>query len=127
MGIILKLILQNFMNCREIYLYFSGYRHMTSSCKRANEISVSIKFRCLGKTLINQNCIYEGIMRIFNPRSVCYYLVQNLLSSLLPIRNTNIKISKYNFVSCFILSWNLISSFEERENRVLKKLLWSKI
>jgi len=54
----LKLILQNWMDCREIYLSFSGYRQVTSSCKRGNEISVSIKFRCLGTTLTNLFYIY---------------------------------------------------------------------
>jgi len=102
------------MDCRETYLSFSGYVHVTSSCKHGNEISVTIKFRCLGTTLTNQICIYEGIRRKFNSGSVYYYLSQNLLSSLLPIGNTNIKITKYNFAP-FLLSWNLVSSFEERK------------
>jgi len=90
----LKLILQNWMDCREIYLSFSGYGQVTSACKDGNDISVSVTFRCLGTTLTNQNIIYEGIRRKFNSRNVYYYLSQNLLLSLLPIGNTNVKITK---------------------------------
>jgi len=81
----LKLILQNWMDCREIYLSFSGYRQVTSSCKRGNEISVSIKFRCLGTTLTNLFYIYEeirenftrGVSTIICPRIFCHQFRQS--------------------------------------------------
>jgi len=87
MGIMLKLIFQNWIYSREICLSFSGYGQETIPCKHDNEISVSIKFRCLGTTLINQICIHEGIRKKFDSGNVCYYLSKNLLSSLLPIGN----------------------------------------
>jgi hypothetical protein len=93
MGIMLKLILQNWIDCREIYLSFSGYGQVTIPCKHGHDISVSIKLKCLETTLINQICIHKGTMKKFDLGNVCYYLPQSLLSSPLPIGNTNTKIT----------------------------------
>jgi hypothetical protein len=39
------------------------------------------KFKCLGKTLTNQNDIHDEIKNRLNSGTACYYSVQNLLSS----------------------------------------------
>jgi hypothetical protein len=81
----LKLILQNRMDCREIYLSFSGYGQVTSTCKHGKNISVSVKFRCLVTTLTNQNSFMKelgenltrGMSTIICPRIFCYHFCQS--------------------------------------------------
>ena len=50
------------------------------------------KFKYLGMILINENSIHEGIMSGFNSQNSCQQSTQNLLSSHLPHKNTNINI-----------------------------------
>ena len=56
-----------------------------SSIERAEE------FRYLGTTLTNQNSIQEEIKCMLKLGNVCYYAVQNLLSSRLRSKNLKIK------------------------------------
>jgi hypothetical protein len=52
------------------------------------------KFKYLWTTLANQNDIHDEIKSRLNSRNVCYYSVQNLLSSGLISKNLKIKIYK---------------------------------
>jgi hypothetical protein len=52
------------------------------------------KFKYLGATLMDQNCISEEIRSRLNSGNACYHAVQNLLSSQLLSRNVKIKIYK---------------------------------
>jgi tRNA threonylcarbamoyladenosine modification (KEOPS) complex Cgi121 subunit len=78
-------------------------KYMFMSCHqtagKSNHIRVAnksfekvAKFKYLGATLTDQNCIYEEIRSRLNLGNACYHAVQNL-SSLRPLsRNVKIKI-----------------------------------
>jgi hypothetical protein len=68
----------------------AGQKH---SIKTANGSFEGVtKFKYLGTTLTDQNCIHEEIKSRLNPENVCYLSVQSLLSSRLLSRNVKIKI-----------------------------------
>jgi hypothetical protein len=52
------------------------------------------KFKYLGKTLTDQNCMQEDIKSRLNSENACYHSVQSLLSSRLLSRNVKVKIYK---------------------------------
>jgi hypothetical protein len=87
------------------YMFMS--RHQTAG--QSNYIRVAnksfekvAKFKYLGATLTDQNCIHEEIRSRQNSGNACYHAVQNLLSSHLLSRNVKIKIYKTNFTCGFV-------------------------
>jgi sorting nexin-29 len=79
--------------------YMCMSRHQTAG--QSNYIRVAnksfekvAKFKYLGATLTDQNCIQEKIRSRLNSGNACYHAVQNLLSSHLLPRNVKIKIYK---------------------------------
>jgi hypothetical protein len=52
------------------------------------------KFRYLGTTVTDQNCMQEEIKSRLNSANACYHSVQSLLSSRLLSRNVKVKIYK---------------------------------
>jgi sorting nexin-29 len=80
---------------KEKYMLMS--RHLNSgqnqNIRTANELFESVaKFEYLGTTLTNRNDIHGEIKSRLNPGNACYYSVQNLLSSLLILKDLKIKI-----------------------------------
>jgi hypothetical protein len=69
-----------------------GQKH---SMKTANMSFEDVaKFKYLGTTLTNQNCMNEEIKNRLNSRNVCCHSVQSRLSSYLLFRNVKVKIYK---------------------------------
>jgi hypothetical protein len=79
--------------------YMIMSRHLNSgqnqNVRTANESFENVaKFKYLGMTLTNQNDIYDEIKSRLNYGNICYYSVQNLLSSCLISKNLKSKIYK---------------------------------
>jgi hypothetical protein len=84
------------------------------------------KFKYLGTTLTDQNCMQEEIKSILN---ACYHSVQSLLSSRLLSRNVMVKIYKTIILPVVLYgceTWSFILREENRlrvfENRVLGRI-----
>jgi hypothetical protein len=83
----------------------------------------------MGTTLTNQNSIQEEVKSRLKSGSVCYYSVQNLLSSRLLTKNLKIRI--YRTIILLVVlygceTWSLTLKEERRmrvfENRVLRRI-----
>jgi hypothetical protein len=103
----------------------AGQRHSIKIGNRSFE-SVA-KFRYLGTTLTDQNCIYEEINSRLNLGNACYHSVQSLLSSHLLSRNVKVKIYKSIILPVVLYGcepWSPMLREEHRlrvfQNRVLK-------
>jgi hypothetical protein len=91
------------------------------------------KFKCLGTTLTDQNCIYEEFKSRLNSGNGCYHSIQSLLSSCLLSRNVKVKIYKTIILPVVMYgceTWSLTLREEHRlrvfENRVLRKIFGTK-
>ena len=87
------------------------------------------KFKCLGKSLTNQNSTPEEIKSSLRSGNACYHSVQNLLSSRLLSKNLKIKIYRTKILPVVLYgceTWSLTLQ-EERELRVFEDMVLRRI
>jgi hypothetical protein len=109
----------------------AGQRH---SIKIANRSFKGVaKFKYLGTTLTDQNCMNKKIKSSLNSGNACYHSVQSLLSSRLLSRNIKVKIYKTIILPVVLYgceTWSLTLREENRlsvfENRVLRRIFGPK-
>jgi len=91
------------------------------------------EFKYLGTTLTNQNSIQEEIKRRLRLGNVCYYSIQNILSSSLQSKKLKVKIYRTIILPVVLYgceTWSLILRDERSlrvfENRVLRRVFGPK-
>jgi hypothetical protein len=104
-----------------------GQKHSKKIANRSFEDEA--KFKYLGTTLTDQNCMHEEIKSRLNSGNACYHSVQSLLSSRLLSRNLKVKIYKTIILPVVLYgceTWSLTLREEHRlgvfENRVLRRI-----
>jgi hypothetical protein len=109
----------------------AGQTHSTKIVNRSFEDVA--KFKYLGTTLTDQNCMKEEIKSRLNSGNACYHSVQSLLSSRLLSRNVKVKIYKTIILPVVLYgyaTWSLTLREEHRlrvsENRVLRRIFGPK-
>jgi len=87
------------------------------------------EFKCMGRTITNQNSIDEEIKSRLKSRNACYHSVQNLLSSGLISKNLKIKVYRiiiFPVVFYGCETWSLTLREERRlglfKNRELRRI-----
>jgi hypothetical protein len=87
------------------------------------------KFKYLGTTLTDQNCMNEEIKNRINSGNACYHSVQSLLSFRLLSRNVKVKIYKTIILPVVLYgceTWSLIlrenHTLRVYENKVLRRI-----
>jgi hypothetical protein len=110
----------------------AGQRQSIKIGKRSFE-SVA-KFKYLGTTLTDQNCIHKEIKSRLNSGNACYHSDQSLLSYRLLSRNAKVKIYKTTIIPVVLYgceTWSLTLREEHRlrmfENRVLRRIFGLKM
>jgi hypothetical protein len=103
----------------------TGQKYRTKLANRSFEDVA--KFKYLGTTLTDQNCMHEEIKSRLNLGDACYHSVQSLLSSRLFSRKLKVKIYKTIILPVVLYgceTWSLTLREEHRlrvfENRVLR-------
>jgi hypothetical protein len=108
-----------------------GQKHSIKIANRSFEDMA--KFKYLGTTLTDQNCMHKEIKSKLNSENACYHSAQNLLTSCLLSRNLNVKIYKTIILPVVLyrretLSLTLSEKHRLRmfENRVLRRIFGPK-
>jgi hypothetical protein len=94
----------------------AGQRHSIKIGKRSFE-SVA-KFKYLGTTLTDQNCIHEETKGGLNSGNACYRSVQGLLSSRLLSNNVKVKIHNTIILPVVLYGCETLSLTLREENRL---------